>query len=350
MVVNAAMLNSMAKDHSITILRGYCCNNDADEEQASEAKATSSTSRIYSIVDVLGEGSSGIVYEVQNLSDRSDCSSYACKVVKLVMPSQQVSNCYVSSNDKNEGATPISACLREISIMKGFMSHPNLPTFRECFFEGPDNCCIIISDVARGGTLKDALDFRGNLPEEDARAVLFGVLNALEHMHSIGIAHRDLKLENVLLLEEGCFSKVQIHDMGMAKHVGRAAPKRCHTRCGTPLFIAPEILAPPRKDGVFDNEHKNNDTAKRDVLYGTQVDMWACGVLLYTILSGYHPFGARSMRGLWRAIRACDYCFDDPVWHLISDEAKSLVRKLLVVDPDIRLTAAEALRHPWLSS
>ena len=296
----------------------------------------------YSILQVLGTGNSGAVYEVKSndpSSSENSSSTFACKVINLKQ--QRCGDDSSSPAALQCGATSISDCLREASIMAG-LNHPNLPCLRNFFVdeEGRDFC--IISDVARGGTVLDALRYRGSFAEEDARAVMSGVLRALDHLHARGIAHRDVKIENVLLVDEDSLSKVQLHDMGMAKRVGRL-PRKCHTRCGTPLCIAPEMLS-PSSSKIYS---ASSDTGNRPA-YGTQVDLWSCGVMLYNLLSGYMPFMAGTTRGLWGRIVRCNYNFDDPVWHLISEDAKNLIQKLLVLDPDMRLTAAEALQHPWM--
>ena len=296
----------------------------------------------YSVLQVLGIGHSASVYEVKSNDGpfSENTETFACKVINLQSPLKRHGNESPSASGCC-GATSISDGLREASIMAG-LDHPNLPSLRRFFVDEEGRFCIM-SDVARGGTVLDALRYRGSFAEEDARAVMSGVLRALDHMHSRGIAHRDVKIENVLLVDEDSLSKVQLHDMGMAKCVGRL-PRKCHTRCGTPLFVAPEMLASSSSKSKFSS---SSDTSNRPA-YGTQVDLWACGVMLYNLLSGYQPFMAGTTRGLWGQIVRCNYNFDDPVWHLISDDAKNLIQSLLVLDPEIRLTAGEALQHPWM--
>ena len=103
--------------------------------------------------------------------------------------------------------------------------------------------------------------------------------------------------------------------------------KSLDTQCGTPGYVAPEILKGKK--------------------YGTAVDMWSCGVIVYILLGGYPPFHDDNHAILYRKIKAADYAFDPQYWDQVSDDAKDLIKKMLVVDPDKRLTASQALRHPW---
>ena len=130
--------------------------------------------------------------------------------------------------------------------------------------------------------------------------------------------------ENLLLKSPYNDFDIKLADFGFAKKVNG---KSLDTQCGTPGYVAPEIL--------------------KGAKYGTEVDMWSCGVIVYILLGGYPPFHDDNHAILYRKIKAADYTFEPQYWDQVSDDAKDLIKKMLVVDPDKRLTADQALRHPW---
>jgi len=226
--------------------------------------------------------------------------------------------------------------------------HPNVQDLVD--FAVEDNKAYIVSSLCRGGDLSQALDMRGCLCEEDAKNIMAGVLSGLAHLHSHGIVHRDIKLENILLTDsEHDMSKVKIIDMGFAKRlmacpIARTRyPETYNSTCGTPMYMAPEIVRSTVKTGKLQAMAR----------YGTQADMWSCGVVLYRLLSGYPPFNAEDghtdMLGLLlKGIVNSAYDFSDPVWETVTGEALSMIKCLLEADPEKRLTAEEALCHPWM--
>eukprot|EP00299_Pterocystis_sp_00344_P005996 c1774_g1_i1.p1 GENE.c1774_g1_i1~~c1774_g1_i1.p1 ORF type:complete len:323 (-),score=83.68 c1774_g1_i1:60-890(-) len=147
-------------------------------------------------------------------------------------------------------------------------------------------------------------------------------------MHSFGIVHRDLKPENILYANPAPDSPIKIADFGLAKLWEEEDPN-LKTLCGTPGYVAPEVL-------------KNRKG------YTPQCDMWSLGVVMYIILCGYPPFQHEQQSKLFKQILKADYKFHSPWWDTVSEEAKDMVSKLLVVDPTKRLTPAEALVHPWM--
>jgi len=144
-------------------------------------------------------------------------------------------------------------------------------------------------------------------------------------LHEKGIAHRDLKPENLMSVGQGTSEVMKVADFGLSKNFGEEQLK---TSCGSPLYIAPEIL-----------------TADH---YDKQVDMWALGVILYIVLVGYPPFDASNPAQLYRSIMEARWTMTTEGWDQISDEAKDLVRGLMTQDPKKRLTAQQALQHPWI--
>jgi serine/threonine protein kinase len=188
----------------------------------------------------------------------------------------------------------------------------------------------MVQFYAQGGDLFRRLTQRKQFTEKDARDIAVILFQTLEDMHTkYHIVHRDLKPEN-LLLEDLITEKFYFADFGFARHVPEEGLK---TRCGTPAFVAPEIILGRR--------------------YKESVDMWSIGVILFMMLGGYPPFhmeGCGSdLRLLFRKVRAGDFTFHESQWRNVSPEAKRLISRLLTVDPEYRYTATEAMQSDWVS-
>ncbi|KAM6423081.1 serine/threonine-protein kinase Chk2 isoform 1-T1 [Liasis olivaceus] len=196
------------------------------------------------------------------------------------------------------------------------------------FFEGKD--FYIVLELMEGGELFDKVQRPARLSERTCKLYFYQMLLAVQYLHKHGIIHRDLKLENVLLssTEENCL--VKITDFGQSKIVGETSLMQ--TLCGTPDYLAPEILHFAGTAG-----------------YGRSVDCWSLGVILFMCLSGYPPFTEkRAGPSLREQIASGDYYYVEEAWKVVSKDAFDLVEKLLVVDPTRRLKIGEALEHPWL--
>ena len=151
----------------------------------------------------------------------------------------------------------------------------------------------------------------------------------IRYCHSLGIVHRDLKPENLLYKTKDEDSLLKVSDFGFSKFLIPKAQEQLFTACGTPTYVAPEII------GNFG--------------YDSKVDCWSLGVILYVMLCGYPPFYAEENNELFQLIKECDYEFHEPYWDNISEDAKDLIKKLLVADPVKRLSAEEILKHPWIT-
>jgi len=154
------------------------------------------------------------------------------------------------------------------------------------------------------------------------------ILSAISYLHRQGIAHRDLKPENLLCSGEGDDEIVKIADFGLSKIFNSG--DNLVTSCGTPGYVAPEVLLCES--------------------YDERVDMWGVGIITYVLLAGYPPFYADEDTAMFERIMSCDYDFDDECWDDVSDLAKEFIQKLLLKEPSTRLTADEAMQHPWLTS
>ena len=205
----------------------------------------------------------------------------------------------------------------------------NILSYHDDAFEddtGQYKC--LVSELMEGPNLQEALEERGSYSEEDARDILRHILEGLKDIHTSGMVHRDLKLENVLLPSEERHTRVKIADFGLSTSWSDSKPK-LRKRCGTPIYVAPEVLP-------------------SDCEYDNKVDVWSAGVILYMLLSGCPPFWGESVPELLRSIMKHDLRFSDPVWELVSPAAKDLIRGMMTKDPSSRLSAEEALGHSWM--
>jgi calcium/calmodulin-dependent protein kinase I len=211
---------------------------------------------------------------------------------------------------------------REIANLLA-IEHPNILKLLEVY-EDPQNFYLVM-ELIQGKELFDKIIDMGNYSERDAAHIMSQILDALAYLHSKGICHRDLKPENLMSVGSGQRELIKIADFGLSKNFEEDTMR---TSCGSPLYVAPEIL-----------------TAEQ---YDAQVDMWSMGVILYILLVGYPPFNAANPGILYRQIIEGQWTFGDG-WEGISAEAKDLVRKLMTRDPRKRLSAAQALQHPWIA-
>ncbi|KAL1920630.1 uncharacterized protein VTP21DRAFT_1007 [Calcarisporiella thermophila] len=217
------------------------------------------------------------------------------------------------------------ALQQEISILMS-INHPCIIRIFGVFDE--DKYLYIVLELANGGELFDYVIEKQKLSEIEAQQIFFQLFCAIKYLHDRDIAHRDLKPENVLFADRDRL-KIQVSDFGLAKIVSEQS--FLGTLCGTPNYVAPEVLA---------------STHKRQ--YHKQVDMWSLGVILYICLCGFPPFSEElAPPPLQMQIRQGLYDMPSPYWDDISEDAKDLVRKLLTVDPNKRITVEGALEHPW---
>ena len=186
----------------------------------------------------------------------------------------------------------------------------------------------LVTEKMMGGELFDRIVSKSFYNEKEARDVCKILFEAIGYMHKHQVAHRDLKPENLLLRSEDNDSEIKIADFGFAKKV--LTPNSLTTQCGTPGYVAPEIL--------------------EGVAYDTKSDMWSLGVIVYILLGGYPPFIEQNQRELFRKIRKGQYEFHDEYWGSVSADAKDMISSLLTVQPSKRLSADDALKHKWMTA
>ncbi|KRX80017.1 Phosphorylase b kinase gamma catalytic chain, skeletal muscle/heart isoform [Trichinella sp. T6] len=294
---------------------------DVEDSHISDPKCEFYTN--YDCKEILGKGMSSTV---RRCIRKSTGKEYAVKIIDVS-----------SEKATEEQARELrETTLREIRILKMMAGHQNIIELRD-FYEMP-SFLFIVFELAKGGELFDYLTKVVTCSEKKTRMkisakqyfrhIMKQLLEAVKAMHQKNIVHRDIKLENVLMVDD---ETVKLTDFGFAYEI--TGDMQLTELCGTPGYLAPEVLKVSMYDSVKG--------------YGLEVDLWACGVIMYTLLCGYAPFYHRKQIYMLRAITEGRYEFRSPEWDEISEAAKDLIRKLLSVDPKARATAKEALAHPY---
>lgn len=297
--VNALMKKWKGKENDL--LKTLC---EKYNKQYSKMKPIAIKS-VYSIGSKLGTGGFAVVRKCKR---RQDGKVFALKVI----------------NKKNLDKDDLVILDSEVSIMR-VIKHPNIVQLYDVF-DSRSKMCLVL-DLLEGGELFDRIIEQGSFSEKDAAMSFSQMVSALNHLHQKQIVHRDLKPENLLFASKEKDSAIKLIDFGLA---GSCSDGPLKTPCGTPNYVAPEIL--------------------KRTPYATQADMWSIGVILYIILCGFPPFYDENddLGRLYRKIKRADYDMPSPYWDNISDSAKNIVKRLLVPDPKKRMTALETLQHPWL--
>ncbi|GMH55722.1 hypothetical protein TrRE_jg10048 [Triparma retinervis] len=206
------------------------------------------------------------------------------------------------------------------------VNHNNIVKLKEVY-DNKDKFYMIL-EICAGGELFDRIVEVEHYTENEARFAFSQMTEAVGHCHKVNIVHRDLKPENLLYEGPAPNMTLKLADFGLAQIV--TPMKHLHTACGTPGYVAPEIL-------------KGKE-------YGAEVDMWSLGVILYILICGFPPFYEEHTPELFKIIKRGEYDFPEPYWDDVSEEAKDLISKLLIVDPKKRYTAAQVFEHPWMAS
>ncbi|GKY99644.1 hypothetical protein MPSEU_000918400 [Mayamaea pseudoterrestris] len=260
----------------------------------------------YTLEDRIAEGSFGQVFIARHVASNR---VYAVKIILRA-----------KLNDRDKDLVA-----REVCILKDCRDMTNIVRLVDYYssFEK----IYIVQLYAEGGDVFSRLATRTYFNEKDARDLAYQLLIAVRALHAKKIAHRDLKPENLLLRSLMRDSEILVADFGFASYVPDGGLK---TRCGTPAFVAPEVL-------------------ESNCRYNERCDMWSVGCLLYILIGGYPPFQARNHRLLFRKIRGADFCFHDQYFKHVSIAAKQLIASMLTVDPKYRVTAEQAIeKSRWI--
>ncbi|KAM8830206.1 calcium/calmodulin-dependent protein kinase IGb [Synchiropus picturatus] len=261
------------------------------------------TENIQEIFDFMEELGSGAFSEVFMVKEKKTGKMFAMKCVKKKQ-----------KKDLN--------LENEISVLRR-IKHENVVGMED-FYDSRTHYYLVMQLVS-GGELFDRILDRGVYSEKDASSVIRQVLHAVAYLHQNGIVHRDLKPENILYYSPDQDSKIMISDFGLSKMVDSGVMS---TACGTPGYVAPEVLAQKP--------------------YSKAVDCWSIGVITYILLCGYPPFYEESETRLFSKIMKAHYEFDSPFWDDISESAKDFIRNMMHKSPDMRFSTEQALRHPWI--
>lgn len=195
----------------------------------------------------------------------------------------------------------------------------------EDFYESRTHYYLVMQLVS-GGELFDRIVDKGVYTEKDASSVIKQVLQAVSYLHQNSIVHRDLKPENLLYYNTDENAKIMVSDFGLSKTLEHGVMS---TACGTPGYVAPEVLAQKP--------------------YSKAVDCWSIGVITYILLCGYPPFFEENETRLFSKIMRAEYAFHSPFWDDISDSAKDFIRNMMQKNPAKRFTTEQALGHPWIA-
>nr|XP_047922298.1 calcium/calmodulin-dependent protein kinase type II subunit delta isoform X4 [Anser cygnoides] len=271
---------------------------------ASTATCTRFTDE-YQLFEELGKGAFSVVRRCMKITTGQE---YAAKII----------------NTKKLSARDHQKLEREARICR-LLKHPNIVRLHDSISE--EGFHYLVFDLVTGGELFEDIVAREYYSEADASHCIQQILESVNHCHLNGIVHRDLKPENLLLASKSKGAAVKLADFGLAIEV-QGEQQAWFGFAGTPGYLSPEVL---RKDP-----------------YGKPVDMWACGVILYILLVGYPPFWDEDQHRLYQQIKAGAYDFPSPEWDTVTPEAKDLINKMLTINPAKRITASEALKHPWI--
>ncbi|XP_065359391.1 calcium/calmodulin-dependent protein kinase type 1 [Calliphora vicina] len=225
-----------------------------------------------------------------------------------------------SANHQNDNAAAAAAT----DTSGNRLTHPNIVQLYETYED--KSKIYLVMELVTGGELFDRIVEKGSYTEKDASDLIRQILEAVDYMHEQGVVHRDLKPENLLFYSPDDDSKIMISDFGLSKMEDSGIMA---TACGTPGYVAPEVLA------------------QRP--YGKAVDIWSIGVISYILLCGYPPFYDENDANLFAQILKGEFEFDSPYWDDISESAKDFIRHLMCVNVEKRYTCKQALLHPWIS-
>ncbi|XP_065082502.1 calcium/calmodulin-dependent protein kinase type 1 [Ochlerotatus camptorhynchus] len=286
-------------------------------KDAKEVEKQPSIEDKYVIKELLGTGAFS---EVRLCEHRETGQAFAVKIIdKKALKGKED-----SLENEIRVLKRFSAKRQENDPDRTWFTHPNIVQLFETYED--KSKVYLIMELVTGGELFDRIVEKGSYTEKDASYLIRQVLEAVDYMHEQGVVHRDLKPENLLYYNPAEDSKIMISDFGLSKMEDSGFMA---TACGTPGYVAPEVLAQKP--------------------YGKAVDVWSIGVISYILLCGYPPFYDENDANLFAQILKGEFEFDSPYWDEISESAKDFIRNLMCVNVEKRFTCKLALAHPWIS-
>ncbi|GAB2246654.1 hypothetical protein Droror1_Dr00002147 [Drosera rotundifolia] len=268
-------------------------------------KTTGNVKEYYSLGRKLGQGQFGTTFLC---IEKATGNEYACKSI---------------AKRKLLTADDVEDVRREIQIMHHLAGYSNVISLKAAYEDAV--AVHLVMELCKGGELFDRIIQRGHYTERKAAELSRTIVGVVEACHSLGVMHRDLKPENFLFVSQEEDSPLKTIDFGLS--IFFKPGQRFTDVVGSPYYVAPEVLR------------------KR---YGPEADVWSAGVIVYILLSGVPPFWAETEQGIFEQVLHGDLDFSSDPWPSISEDAKDLVRRMLVRDPRKRLTAHEVLCHPWI--
>ncbi|CAI5731423.1 unnamed protein product [Hyaloperonospora brassicae] len=264
---------------------------------------------VYTLGKELGAGTFSVVREATH---KATGERFAIKCIKRTQ---------LSADD-------LQALVAEVKILRE-MQHPHIVKLYDVFQE--EKYFFLVTEFMPGGELFERIVKKNFYSEREARDLVKVLLQTIAFCHDADVVHRDLKPENLLLSSADDDADIKLADFGFAKKaVMQNKEVGMSTACGTPGYVAPEILMSKP--------------------YGKEVDIWSIGVITYILLCGYPPFHHDNRNALFRLIKAGHFEFDSPYWDDVSTEAKDLISKMLIMTPTERWTARQLLEHPWIAA
>ncbi|KAB2082345.1 hypothetical protein ES319_A05G191700v1 [Gossypium barbadense] len=260
---------------------------------------------LYDLRKELGRGQFGITYLCIEKATKRE---YACKSI---------------SRRKLTTDKDVDDVRREISILQHLTGQPNIVEFKGAY-EDARNLHLVM-ELCSGGELFDRITAKRSYSERQASSICRQIMNVVHACHFMGVMHRDLKPENFLMVSKDEDSQIKATDFGLSVFIEEG--RMYKDLVGSPYYVAPEVLQ--RK-------------------YGKEIDVWSAGVILYILLSGVPPFWGETDKEIFKAVSEGNLDLKSQPWPTISEGAKDLIRKMLARDPKKRITAAQALEHPWM--
>ncbi|KAF1763522.1 hypothetical protein GCK72_011788 [Caenorhabditis remanei] len=289
-------------------------HEDSDDSQHYSHQEEQGFNAAYESKEVLGRG---LASTVRRCIEKGSGQHFAVKIVDVSTEKQS----------ENEAKRLLEETISEVAILRQLIGHPSIIKIHD-FYQTP-SFLFAVFEMAPKGELFDQLNATVTVSEKKARRLMKQLFDGVEYMHARHIVHRDLKLENILCIDD---ERIVISDFGFATRIPPG--QKLRDLCGTPGYLAPETI----RCQMYDNAEG----------YSLEVDEWALGVIMYTLLAGYAPFYHRKQLMMLRIIQQGKYEFRNEQWNNITGEAKNLIAQLLQVDVTKRISSKECLVHEWM--